>query len=162
MLLRGSNAVGYTAYPDNLVDDFVAKAKRHGVDIFRVFDSLNFIPNLAVGIRAVQRAGGVVEAAVCYTGDILSPDPHNKYDCMVAAEATSAGAHGLRSCGHRYTLAYYAGKVAELVALGIHFLAIKDMAGVLKPRAATLLISHLRRDHPTLPIHVHTHDTAGT
>lgn len=137
MLLRGSNAVGYTAYPDNVVFDFVAKAKKHGVDIFRIFDSLNYIPNLEVGIKAVHQAGGVVEAAVCYTGDVSDPTK-TKYD-----------------------LEYYRLKVNELVALGIHILAIKDMAGLLKPQAAKLLISTLRRDHPDLPIHVHTHDTAG-
>lgn len=137
MLLRGANAVGYTSYPDNVVYAFVKKAKEVGVDIFRVFDSLNYIPNLELGIKAIHQAGGVVEATVCYSGNIL------KEDC-------------------KYNVPYYLKKVEQLVELKIHILAIKDMAGLLKPRAATTLITAIRTKFPDLPIHVHTHDTAGT
>jgi len=137
MLLRGANAVGYTSYPDNVVDSFVQKAKDVGVDIFRVFDSLNYIPNLAVGISAIHKAGGVVEATICYTGDVSDPQ------CQ-------------------YNIAYYLKKVTQLVELKIHILAIKDMAGLLKPRAATFLVNAIREKFPNLVIHVHTHDTAGT
>ena len=137
MLLRGANAVGYTSYPDNVVNAFVKKAKDLGVDIFRVFDSLNYIPNLAVGINAIHLAGGVVEAVICYGGDMTRD-------------------------GCKYDVSYYLRKVGELVKLKIHILAIKDMAGLLKPRAATALITAIREKFPDLPIHVHTHDTAGT
>lgn len=137
MLLRGSNAVGYTAYPDNVVVKFIHLAKKNGVDIFRVFDSLNYVPNLEVAIKAIKECGGVAEAVVCYTGDVLDQE-----------------------C--KFSTAYYIGKVEQLLALGIHVLAIKDMAGLLKPQAARLLISTLREKFPDLPIHVHTHDTAGT
>lgn len=137
MLLRGANAVGYTSYPDNVVNTFVQKAKDTGMDIFRVFDSLNYIPNLEVGIKAIHLANGVVEAVICYTGNVLD-----------------------ETC--EYNIEYYLGKVSELVELGIHILAIKDMAGILKPRAATKLVSAIRAKFPNLPIHVHSHDTAGT
>ena len=137
MLLRGANAVGYTSYPDNVVYAFVKAAKEAGVDIFRVFDSLNYIPNLELGIDAIHQAGGVVEATVCYSGNVLKN-------------------------GCKYDLAYYLKKVEQLVDLKIHILAIKDMAGLLKPRAATELITAIRTKFPELPIHVHTHDTAGT
>ncbi|MEZ5987605.1 MAG: pyruvate carboxylase [Planctomycetota bacterium] len=137
MLLRGANAVGYTSYPDNVVRRFVREAKDRGVDVFRVFDSLNYLENLALGIDAVGEAGGVVEAAICYTGDVSDPG-RTKYD-----------------------LDYYLGLAHALVARGIHVLAIKDMAGLLKPRAARLLLTRLREAFPDLPIHVHTHDTAG-
>ncbi|PVU94957.1 hypothetical protein BB561_002136 [Smittium simulii] len=139
MLLRGANAVGYTSYPDNVVYDFCKKARKHGVDIFRIFDSLNYIKNMELGIKAVREANGVVEAAICYTGDVYNPRP-----------------------GSIYTLEYYLDLVDELVALNIDILAIKDMAGLLKPQAARLLVSAIRERHPNLPIHVHTHDTAGT
>jgi len=138
MLLRGANAVGYTSYPDNVVYKFCEQAKAHGIDIFRVFDALNYMENLKLGIDAVKKCGGVVEAAVCYTGDIS--DPHRT----------------------KYTLDYYMGLVRQLVAYGIHILSIKDMAGLLKPVAAKILISAIRKEFPDLPIHVHTHDTAGT
>ncbi|OMH82710.1 Pyruvate carboxylase [Zancudomyces culisetae] len=139
MLLRGANAVGYTSYPDNVVYKFCKEARDHGVDVFRIFDSLNYIENMRLGIDAVRKANGVVEAAICYTGDVSNPRPDSIY-----------------------TLEYYMNLVDELVALDIDILGIKDMAGLLKPQAAKLLISEIRKKHPDLPIHVHTHDTAGT
>lgn len=138
MLLRGANAVGYTSYPDNLVYEFCKTAKDTGMDVFRVFDSVNYIENMKLGIDAVGQAGGIVEAACCYTGDVSDPE------------------RGM------YNLDYYLNFVRELNDLGIHVLAIKDMAGLLKPQAATMLISAIRQEFPDLPIHVHTHDTAGT
>jgi len=136
-LVRGANAVGYTSYPDNAIYDFCKKAVENGLDIFRVFDSLNYIDNMKLGIDAAKKAGGVVEAVVCYTGDVADPKK-TKYD-----------------------LQYYLDFVDQLVAEGIHVLAIKDMAGLLKPQAATMLIGAIRKAHPDLPIHVHSHDTAG-
>ena len=138
MLLRGANAVGYTSYPDNVVYKFCDLAVKHGMDVFRVFDSLNYIENMRLGIDAVGEAGGIIEASVCYTGDVLRDE-----------------------AGYKYTIDYYMEFVRQLVAQGIHVLAIKDMAGLLKPRAATILITALRKEFPDLPIHVHTHDTAG-
>jgi pyruvate carboxylase len=138
MLLRGANAVGYTSYPDNVVHEFCKRSKEHGMDIFRVFDSVNYVENMRLGIDAVGGAGGIVEAAIAYTGDVSDPSRGN------------------------YDLEYYLNLAKELDDLGIHVLAIKDMAGLLKPQAATLLIGALREAHPDLPIHVHTHDTAGT
>jgi pyruvate carboxylase len=138
MLLRGANAVGYTSYPDNVIFRFARVAREKGIDIFRIFDSLNDLENLKVGIDAVGEAGGVVEAALCYSGDVSDK------------ERT------------KYTLDYYLELAGRLVDRGVHVLAIKDMAGLLKPRAATLLIEALRRDFPHVPIHVHTPDTAGT
>ncbi|KAJ3283463.1 pyruvate carboxylase [Rhizoclosmatium sp. JEL0117] len=138
MLLRGANAVGYTAYPDHVVYEFCEHAVKHGMDIFRVFDSLNYVDNLKLGIDAVKKAGGVAEAAISYTGDVS--DLSKK----------------------RYDLAYYLDLTDKLVADGIHILGIKDMAGLLKPRAATMLIGAIRKKYPDLVIHLHTHDTAGT
>ena len=138
MLLRGANAVGYTSYADNVVDAFVKEARIAGVDVFRVFDSLNYLDNLKFGIDSVRAADGVVEATVCYTGDVSDPSKQ------------------------KYTLDYYVDLTEQLVAHGIDVLAIKDMAGLLKPRAATMLVGALREKFPDLPIHVHTHDTAGT
>jgi pyruvate carboxylase len=138
MLLRGANAVGYTSYPDNVIYEFCKKAVSCGVDIFRVFDSLNYDENLLLGCDAVKKAGGVVEAAISYTGDVS--DPSRKL----------------------YNLKYYLDLTDKLVAAGIHILSIKDMAGLLKPKAATLLIGSIRKLYPDLVIHVHTHDTAGT
>jgi len=138
MLLRGANAVGYTNYPDNLVHKFCKQAKDSGIDIFRVFDSLNYIDNLKLGIEAAGGAGGFVEAAICYTGDISDPKKG------------------------KYTLDYYLSYAKQLAELGVHSIAIKDMAGLLKPRAATMLVSALRKELPDMPIHVHTHDTAGS
>lgn len=137
MLLRGANAVGYTSYPDNAVFKFCEVAQKHGMDVFRVFDSLNYVENMKLGIDAVGASGGIIEAAVCYTGDVT--DPNTKYN-----------------------LDYYLSVARQLVDLGAHVLAIKDMAGLLTPRAATVLVSALRREFPNTPIHVHTHDTAGT
>ncbi|PRW20525.1 pyruvate carboxylase isoform A [Chlorella sorokiniana] len=138
MLLRGANAVGYTSYPDNACFAFVDEAKKAGVDIFRVFDSLNDIDQLRFGIDTVARAGGVIEGTLCYTGDVSNPR------------------------ASKYTLEYYLNLAEKMVEHGIHALAIKDMAGLLKPRAATMLVGALRERFPDLPIHVHTHDTAGT
>ncbi|KAL4726000.1 pyruvate carboxylase [Fusarium chlamydosporum] len=137
MLLRGANGVAYSSLPDNAIDHFVDQAKKNGVDIFRVFDALNDIDQLEVGIKAVQKAGGVCEGTVSYSGDMLRP-------------------------GKKYNLEYYLDLVDKLVALDIDILGIKDMAGVLKPHAATLLIGSIRKKYPDLPIHVHTHDSAGT
>eukprot|EP01127_Copromyxa_protea_P011950 TRINITY_DN3065_c0_g1_i1.p1 TRINITY_DN3065_c0_g1~~TRINITY_DN3065_c0_g1_i1.p1 ORF type:complete len:1185 (-),score=241.50 TRINITY_DN3065_c0_g1_i1:45-3599(-) len=138
MLLRGANAVGYTSYPDNVVFKFCELAVKNGMDIFRVFDSLNYLENLKLGIDAVGSAGGVVEASICYTGDVSDP---------------TRGP---------YTLEYYLEFARELMKLGVHILNVKDMAGLLKPKAATILIGALRKEFPDVPIHVHTHDTAGT
>ncbi|RDL36687.1 Pyruvate carboxylase [Venustampulla echinocandica] len=137
MLLRGANGVAYSSLPDNAIYHFCEQAKKNGVDIFRVFDALNDIDQLEVGINAVHKAGGVVEGTVCFSGDMLNPKK-------------------------KYNLEYYLKLVDKLVALKIHVLGIKDMAGVLKPKAATLLIGAIRKAHPDLPIHVHTHDSAGT
>lgn len=137
MLLRGANGVGYTSYPDNVVYKFCELSVKSGMDIFRVFDSLNYLPNLMLGVDAVGNAGGVIEAAISYSGDIS--DPSKK----------------------KYTLDYYMKLADELVKAGTHILCIKDMAGLLKPRAAKMLISALRDRYPDLPIHVHTHDTSG-
>ena len=138
MLLRGANAVGYTSYADNVVQEFTTEARKSGIDIFRVFDSLNYVDNLKFGIDCVRNADGVVEGTICYSGDVS--DPSKK----------------------KYTLDYYVDLTEQLVNHGIDILAIKDMAGLLKPRAATMLVSALRAKFPALPIHVHTHDTAST
>ncbi|KAF3762662.1 pyruvate carboxylase [Cryphonectria parasitica EP155] len=137
MLLRGANGVAYASLPDNAIEHFVKQAKDNGVDIFRVFDALNDIDQLEVGIKAVHKAGGVVEGTVCYSGDFLNP-------------------------AKKYNLPYYLDLVDKLVKLNIHVLGIKDMAGVLKPYAAKQLIGSIRKKYPDLPIHVHTHDSAGT
>jgi len=139
MLLRGANGVGYTVYPDNVVYKFCEQAFESGIDIFRVFDSLNYLPNIELGIKAASSAGGFVEAAVCYTGDVTNSDPTNKY-----------------------SLDYYVDYCKKLVELGTHAIAVKDMAGLLTPAAATMLVGALREALPDTPIHVHTHDTAGT
>ncbi|KAM4714587.1 pyruvate carboxylase, mitochondrial-like isoform 2-T2 [Anableps anableps] len=137
MLLRGANAVGYTNYPDNAVFKFCEVAKENGMDIFRVFDSLNYLPNMLLGMEAAGTAGGVVEAAISYTGDVSDP------------------------MRQKYSLDYYVKLADELVKAGTHILSIKDMAGLLKPEASKLLIGALRDRFPDVPIHVHTHDTAG-
>ncbi|MCA9222682.1 MAG: pyruvate carboxylase, partial [Planctomycetales bacterium] len=136
MLLRASNAVGYTNYPDNVVEAFVEEAADAGIDVFRIFDALNWLPNMKVAMEAVQRTGAICEAAICYTGDILNPG-RTKYD-----------------------LKYYVQLAKELERMGAHFLAIKDMAGLCKPFAAQKLVSTLRQEIG-IPIHFHTHDTAG-
>lgn len=138
MLFRGANAVGYSSYPDNVIDKFCELSVKSGIDVFRVFDSLNYLPNMLVGMDAAGKAGGVVEAAISYTGDVSD------------------------TSSQRYGLKYYLDLAKELVKANAHILAIKDMAGVLKPEAAKLLITALRDQHPDIPIHVHTHDTAGT
>ena len=135
MLLRGANGVGYTNYPDNVVRQFIAEAAK-GVDLFRIFDCLNWVENMRVAIDAVLDSGKIAEGALCYTGDILDPDRA------------------------KYSLNYYVGLARELEAAGCHVLAIKDMAGLLKPAAARALVTALR-DCTDLPIHLHTHDTSG-
>ncbi|XP_072165898.1 pyruvate carboxylase, mitochondrial-like [Diadema setosum] len=137
MLLRGANAVGYTSYPDNVVYKFCEVAHKSGMDIFRVFDCLNYLPNLILGMEAAGASGGVVEAAISYSGDVSDPTKT------------------------KYTLDYYLDLATELVKAGTHILCIKDMAGLLKPKAATILVSALRDRFPDMPIHIHTHDTSG-
>ncbi|MGB7792407.1 MAG: pyruvate carboxylase [Terrimicrobiaceae bacterium] len=136
MLLRASNAVGYTAYPDNVVEEFIFEAAAQGIDIFRIFDSLNWLPNMKVSIEAARKSGKVCEAAICYTGNLLDP----KRD--------------------KYPLNYYVAKARELERMGAQILAIKDMAGVCRPYAAEKLVRTLREE-TGLPIHFHTHDTSG-
>src|SRR5690606_12082378 len=136
MLLRGSNAVGYANYPDNVVREFVKEAAAAGIDIFRIFDSLNWDEAMRVAMDAVNEAGKVVEAAICYTGDILDPTRT------------------------KYTLKYYVELAKKLESYGAHILGIKDMAGLLKPYAAEKLIRALK-DEIGIPIHLHTHDTSG-
>ena len=136
MLLRGAKGVGYTNYPDNVVQYFVKQAASGGVDLFRVFDCLNWVENMRVAMDAVGAEGKLVEAAMCYTGDILDP-----------ARA-------------KYDLKYYVGLAKELEAAGAHIIAVKDMAGLLKPAAARVLFKALR-EATDLPIHFHTHDTSG-
>jgi pyruvate carboxylase len=136
MLLRGSNGVGYTNYADNVVKFFVRQAAAGGVDVFRVFDCLNWVENMRVSLDAVIEEGKVAEGVICYTGDLLDPD-RAKYD-----------------------LKYYVGLARELEAAGAHVLGLKDMAGLLKPAAARKLIATLKQEIG-LPIHLHTHDTSG-
>ncbi|MEP4032905.1 pyruvate carboxylase, partial [Roseibium polysiphoniae] len=136
MLLRGSNGVGYTNYPDNVVKFFVAQAAKNGVDLFRVFDCLNWVENMRVSMDAVQEANKLCEGVLCYTGDMLD------------------------SARPKYDLKYYVGLAKELEAAGAHILGIKDMAGLLKPEAARILVSTLKQE-TSLPIHFHTHDTSG-
>ncbi|MGJ8723896.1 MAG: pyruvate carboxylase [Roseibacillus sp.] len=137
MLFRGSNAVGYSNYPDNVVAGFVKHAADSGMDIFRIFDSLNYLPNMKVAMEAAASHGtAVCEAAVCYTGDITNPDRA------------------------KYSLKYYVDKAKELEKMGAHILCIKDMAGLCHPAAATKLFSTLKQEIG-IPIHFHTHDTSG-
>lgn len=136
MLLRSANAVGYTNYPDNVVQYFVKQAAQSGIDLFRVFDSLNWVPNMRVAIDAVRDSGKLCEAAICYTGNLNDPR-QTKYD-----------------------LKYYLGLARELQAAGAHILGIKDMAGLCQPRAAYTLVKALKEEIG-LPIHFHTHDTSG-
>ena len=138
MLLRGANAVGYTNYPDNVVHKFCKQAQASGIDIFRVFDSLNYLDNLKLGVDAAGSAGGFVEGAMSYTGNVADPTKG------------------------KYNLEYYMKLADELVDMGVHSLAVKDMAGLLTPAAAKMLVGALREQHPDTPIHVHTHDTPGT
>ncbi len=136
MLLRASNAVGYTAYPDNVVREFISEAAAQGIDIFRIFDSLNWMPNMRVAVEATLQTGRICEAAICYTGDILDP------------------------AREKYSLQYYVRLAKELERMGTHILAIKDMAGLLRPYAAYKLVKTLREE-VGVPIHLHTHDTSG-
>ncbi|TVR08398.1 MAG: pyruvate carboxylase [Salinarimonadaceae bacterium] len=136
MLLRGSNGVGYTNYPDNVVRAFVREAAAGGVDLFRVFDCLNWVENMRVSMDAVREEGRLCEAAICYTGDVLDP-----------ARA-------------KYDLRYYVSLAKELEKAGAHIIAIKDMAGLLKPAGARVLFKALR-EATDLPLHFHTHDTSG-
>jgi len=136
MLLRGANAVGYTNYPDAVVAGFVRHAAASGMDIFRIFDSLNYLPNLRVAMETVQDTHAVCEAAICYSGDILD----ERRD--------------------KFTLQYYVKLAKELERMGAHILAIKDMAGLCRPHAAHKLVKTLREE-VGLPVHFHTHDTSG-
>jgi pyruvate carboxylase len=136
MLLRASNAVGYSAYPDNVVEAFIVEAAAQGTDIFRVFDSLNWMPNMKAPIEFVRKTNKVCEAAICYTGDLL--DPRRE----------------------KYSLHYYVRLAKELEKMGAHVLCIKDMGGLCKPYAAERLFTVLREE-VGLPIHFHTHDTSG-
>ena len=136
MLLRASNAVGYTNYPDNVVTAFVKESAAAGIDVFRIFDALNSLDNMRVAIDAVLETGAICEAAVCYTGDILDPN-RTKYD-----------------------LKYFVEMAKQLEAMGAHILGIKDMAGLCKPYAAERLVRALKSEIG-IPIHFHTHDTAG-
>ncbi len=137
MLLRGSNAVGYTAYPDNLIEKFIEEAAETGIDLFRIFDSLNWVDNMKVSIKAVrERTNSLAEACLCYTGDVLQPHKG------------------------KYGIDYYLDLARRLEDAGAHMIAIKDMAGLLKPLAAEVLISRLR-ETVALPIHLHTHDTSS-
>ncbi|WP_041796066.1 pyruvate carboxylase [Pararhodospirillum photometricum] len=136
MLLRGANGVGYTVYPDNVVRGFVLKAAEAGVDLFRVFDSLNWVENMRVSMDAVLESGKLLEATICYTGDLHDPS-RPKYD-----------------------LKYYVAMARELQKAGTHILGVKDMAGLVKPRAAYELVKALKEE-TGLPLHFHTHDTSG-
>ena len=136
MLLRGSNLVGYANYPDNLVRSFIKEAAERGIDVFRVFDSLDWIPSMEVAMDEVLNQNKLLEATICYTGDILDPSKD------------------------KYTLKYYVDLAKELEHRGAHMLAIKDMSGLLKPYAAKKLVSTLKQEIG-IPIHLHTHDTTG-
>ena len=136
MLLRGSNAVGYTNYPDNVVEKFVSQAAKSGVDVFRVFDSLNWVENMRVAMDAVLESGKILEASICYTGNLTSLES-SKYD-----------------------IKYYLDMAKSLKKSGTHIIGLKDMAGLLRPESATILFSALK-DEIGLPVHFHTHDTSG-
>ena len=137
MLFRGSSALGYTNYPDNVVRELVKRSAEHGIDVFRIFDSLNWAENMRVAMTAVrEQTNGICEAALCYTGDILDPKRT------------------------KYSLNYYVRLAKELVGMGAHMIAVKDMAGLCKPYAAFALVKALR-EAVDVPIHFHTHDTSG-
>ena len=136
MLLRASNAVGYTNYPDNVVRAVVKEAAQAGIDVFRIFDALNWAPNMQVAMEAVVESGAICEAAICYTGDILNPERE------------------------KYNLAYYVDLAKTLEKMGAHILAIKDMAGLCKPAAAEKLVKALKAELG-IPIHFHTLDLSG-
>jgi len=138
MLFRGSNAVGYKAYPDNLIEKFIEESWNNGIDVFRIFDSLNWIEGMKQSIQVVrERTGGIAEATICYTGEVLNKEP-----------------------GYRYNLQYYLDLARRLEDAGAHMLALKDMAGLLKPYSAELLIPALK-SAVDIPIHLHTHDTSS-
>ena len=136
MLLRASNTVGYTSYPDNVVKEFIRLSAERGVDVFRVFDSLNWLESLKRPIEECLKTGKLVEGAICYTGDLLNPNEK------------------------KYTIDYYVSKAIELEAMGCHLFAIKDMSGLLKPYAAKKLITALKQELK-IPVHLHTHDSTG-
>ncbi|HCC00806.1 MAG TPA: pyruvate carboxylase, partial [Ruminococcaceae bacterium] len=136
MLIRGSNAVGYKNYPDNLIREFIQESAKSGIDVFKIFDSLNWIPGMEVALDEVLKCGKVAEATICYTGDIT--DPHE----------------------NKYTLQYYVDMAKELEKRGAHILAIKDMSGALKPYAARQLVTALKNEIG-IPVQLHTHDTSG-
>ncbi len=136
MLVRGANAVGYTNYPDDVVSAFIEEAAAAGIDVFRIFDALNDVDSMQVAIEAAQKSGRIVETAICYTGDVS--DPRRK----------------------KFDLKYYVDMAKEVCRRGTHLLAIKDMAGLLKPRAATMLVKALK-DAVDVPLHLHMHDTSG-
>ena len=136
MLLRGSNGVGYKAYPDNLIEKFVEEAAEKGIDVFRIFDSFNNVESMLTALKTVrERTGSIAEACICYTGDIFDKT-------------------------RKYNLAYYIEMAKRLEGEGSHILGIKDMAGLLKPFAAETLINELK-NHISIPIHLHTHDTSS-
>lgn len=136
MLVRGSNAVGYTNYPDNVIREFISESARQGVDIFRIFDSLNWLKGMEVALDETLKSGKVAEVAICYTGDILDEKRE------------------------KYNLKYYVDTAMEIERMGAHILGIKDMAGLLKPYAAKKLVETLKQ-YISIPIHLHTHDTSG-
>ena len=136
MLLRASNAVGYSNYPDNVVRTFIEEAAKRGVDVFRIFDSLNWVENMKMPIETALKTGKIVEGTICYTGDITDPNET------------------------KYTLDYYVKKAKELESLGVHIFTIKDMAGLVKPYAAKKLISALKEELK-IPVNLHTHDSTG-
>jgi pyruvate carboxylase len=138
MLIRGSNAVGYKAYPDNLVEKFIEESFKNGIDVFRIFDSLNWIEGMKVSIKAVnERTNGLAEACICYTGDLLDSTKNSKFNIQ-----------------------YYLDLAKQLEDAGAHILGIKDMAGLLKPYQAEYLIKELKKSID-IPIHLHTHDTSS-
>ena len=136
LLLRGANAVGYTNYADNLIKEFIREAAKGGVDVFRIFDALNWLPSIQPALEEVVRCGKLAEASICYTGDVSDPRED------------------------KWTLKYYVNMAKELERMGAHILCIKDMSGLLKPYAAVKLVKALK-DEVSLPIHLHTHDTTG-
>lgn len=136
MLLRASNAVGYASYPDNIVKEFIKVSSDRGIDVFRIFDSLNWIENMKMPVKEALNMGKLVEGAICYTGDLSSPTET------------------------KYTLDYYVEKAKELEAMGVHIFTIKDMAGLLKPYAAKVLVETLKAEL-SIPVNLHTHDTTG-
>ncbi len=136
MLLRASNVVGYTTYPDNVIEKFIKISSAHGVDVYRIFDSMNYMENMKLPVETALKSGKIVEGTICYSGDLLDPNER------------------------LYTLDYYCKKAKELEKMGCHIIAIKDMAALLKPYAAKELVTALRQE-VKLPVHLHTHDTAG-